>query len=95
MKISSDWVVYYIRSCGVCRNVPNNTLGLQIKEVLSGMGCPQNPEGVQVRSPLYNAMHEELAKAGFARAGLTYDIELNRLPEFFRKLSDRLGVRFE
>jgi hypothetical protein len=40
-------------------------------------------------------MHEELAKAGFARAGLTYDIELNRLPEFFRKLSDRLGVRFE
>lgn len=40
-------------------------------------------------------MHDELAKDGFALKGLTYDIELSRLPEFLTKLSDRLGVEFE
>lgn len=95
MKISSDWVVYYIRSCGLCKVVHNTTLGLQIKEVLSGMGCPQSPEGVHVRSPFYNKMHEEMTEAGFANSGFTYDIEMRRLPEFFKKLSDQLGVRFE
>lgn len=46
MKISSDWVVYYIRSCGVCRDISNLVLGKKIKDVLSDMGCPQNPRGV-------------------------------------------------
>ncbi len=95
MKISSDWVVYYIRSYGVCKDSSNSALGIAIKDVLEGMGCPQDPKGVQVRSPLFNEMHEALAKAGFAKIGFSYDIDSKRLPLFFKTLSERLGFVIE
>ena len=95
MKISSDWVIYYVRSWGICENIHNRALGRHIGDIMTDMGCTRSKKRAQVRSLFKKTENEEPTNDKFARSGYTYDIEMSRLPEFFTKLSDRLGVRFE
>jgi hypothetical protein len=92
MKINSDWVIYYLRSHGFCKESKNAQLGKIVKRILEGMDCPLVPEGVAKQSPLYKEMHAELAKLDFARTGMVYEIELDRLPSFFRNLANELKI---
>lgn len=84
MKISSDWIVYYLRSFGMCEGVHNRKIGYAISEVLAGMNCPQNPVGKQILAP------NKISETGLAENGLQYDIKPESLPEFFKKLSEAL-----
>jgi hypothetical protein len=96
MKISSDWVVYYLRSFGLCDdNTSNAKIGRAVKQVLDGMGCIIDRKIVQVKSPVVRAMEAEFSKSEFAKIGCVYDLNVNRLQEFFKKLSDVLGIKLE
>jgi len=96
MKISSDWVVYYLRSFGLCdSNTSNAQIGRAVKQVLDGMGCIVDRKIVQVKSPVVRAMEEEFSKTEFAKIGCVYDLSVDRLPEFFRKLCGALKIKLE
>ena len=92
MKISSDWVVYYLRSFDLYDNPSNVPIGMAVKRVLTEMGCIEDPTVIQVKSPVVRAMKEEFRETEFAKIGCVYDLSIDRLPEFFKKLGMTLGV---
>jgi hypothetical protein len=89
VKISSDWIVYYLRSFGLCEGVHNRKIGTAISNVLSSMNCPQNPEGKQFTAPT------KISETGLAEHGLQYDIKPENLPELFKKLSEVLEFNLD
>ena len=96
MKISSDWVVYYLRSFSLCdANTSNAQIGRAVKQVLDGMGCIVDRKIVQVRSPVVRSMEAEFSKTEFAKVGCVYDLSIERLPEFFKKLSVVLKIKLK
>jgi hypothetical protein len=92
MKISSDWVVYYLRSFNLCEASSNNAIGKAVKKVLTEMGCIEDPTVVQVKSPVVRAMKEEFGESDFAKIGCVYDLPVDRLPEFFKKVGQALKI---
>lgn len=87
MNISSDWIVYYLRSYGLCEGVHNIKIGIAVKNAFDSMGCKQNPMGEQVLAP-----PPKRSETALATDGRRYDIALADLPEFFKKLSEALEV---
>lgn len=92
MKISSDWVVYYLRSFNIFDDPSNIPIGKAVKRVLTGMGCIEDPTVIQVQSPIVRALKEEFGESDFAKIGCVYDLDIDRLPEFFKKLGAALGI---
>jgi hypothetical protein len=90
MKISADWIVYHLRSFNYCVDVHNTTIGATVKQVLEEMGCHQIEVPNRNKVPL-QPRKEEDAGMGFAQSGYIYDIDVARLPEAFRKLSQALN----
>lgn len=90
MKISSDWIVYYIQSFGLYDSKTNRPIGTAVKNVLVEMGCTPTTSVPQVKSPLLIAMQKEFGESEYAKIGRVYDIDVDRLPEFFKKLADAL-----
>jgi hypothetical protein len=92
MKISSDWVAYYIRSFNLYSSKTNRPIGQAVKNVLVEMGCTPTTSVPQVKSPLLRAMQKEFGESEYAKIGRVYDINIDRLPEFFKKVGDALGI---
>jgi len=92
MKISSDWVVYYIRSFNLYEHSSNIPIGRAVKQVLTEMGCVEDPVIIQVKSPVVSALKKEFSESEFAKIGCVYDMSIDRLPEFFKKVGNALGI---
>lgn len=84
MKISSDWIVYYLRSFGLCEGVHNRKIGQAVSQVLSGMNCPQDPLGKQMPAPT------KISENELADYGLQYVVKPEDLPKLFKKLAEEL-----
>jgi hypothetical protein len=95
MKISSDWIVYYIRSFNLYDNPSNVPIGRAVKQVLTEMGCIEDPAVIQIKSPVVRAMKKEFGESEFAKVGCVYDLSIDRLTEFFKELSIKLGIEIK
>jgi len=84
VKISSDWVVYYLRSFNICEGVHNRKIGHAVEVVLADMGCPQMPKGKRMMAP------SKVSETDLAIRGFHYDILPKDLPKFFKKLAEAL-----
>jgi len=84
VKISSDWIVYYLRSFGFCEDVHNRKIGQVVSQVLSSMHCPQDPLGKQVPAPT------KVSETELADRGLQYVVRPEDLMELFKKLAEEL-----
>jgi len=90
MKISSDWVIAYLRQFGYCEGIRNNVLGLKIKDVFSSMGCRQIPDQEHFSTLVKNAVGKFISPYGLPRDGYHYEIDVGQLPEFFKTLEQVL-----
>ena len=52
----------------------------------------KTPTVVQVKSPVVRAMKEEFGESDFANIGCVYDLPVDRLPEFFKKVGQALKI---
>jgi hypothetical protein len=84
VKISSDWVVYYLRSFNLCEGVHNRKIGIAVSKVLEEMNCPQDPKGKQIFAP------SKISETDLADRGLQYVVKPEDLAEFFKKLAEEL-----
>ncbi len=91
MKISSDWIIAYLRQFGYAESIRNNVLGSKIKGLLSAMGCKQVPDHELVGTLVKRAVGKIISPYGLPRDSYHYEIDVGQLPELFRGLEKELG----
>ncbi len=62
---------------------------------MDDLGYPQNPAGVQIRTPAYGLGPKQESGLGLAQLGYIYDVPATALPIVLKKVADRLNLQLE